>query len=508
MKIVNVDPDYLNYLRVFEPSVYTSKDKDKGHRPHFEVIISVSNDRKEKFLVPFSTKSTCPEVKSSCGNFFIYGDLDPERIIGRLCFSRMIPAPLDESLLSDLQPTSRSDLDRLLTRQLNEIRPIEKELAEQANFLYAKWSDNAFNSIHFDFKRLLRVRDKYVKGGWKTQRTCFPKSADFARTQDCASSSSSFAGASGPCETNMSAQAQAQAQQSEVHRTPDGSKKSWRADDANGDRSQEVSPKTSPSDLVDKAVQSPRPWSISPAQVRKGKDVGAEKSTERTESSPPNWAGFFKDSDADGKDWRQKAQKPCLPTNPYFRHQPLTPTPTAASLLKASAQKAPPQKTAAQKTSLVFWQPSSERDRITRSSAKPLCLPQIMFSQRDSHLLSSASAADKKKPTATQGSSEGFPSMTELRRTLTTGEPGRRLRRRQRHESNDGQAQVEGWKPSQTVMAIDETDLSARASEPQSSQSKSSKPQNVGAKERSLMCDDASAESKKEGFDEQTHKKN
>ena len=167
LKLYNVSDRYINYLRNFEPRVYSNKEDVRVHyRKYLGIILKLNEIN---YYVPLSSAKNADYLRDCNGNFIldkngnrkIKKDIPPiiriiekisdnkETVLGTIRFSNMIPVPDSEIELYDLNSETDMKYKNLITKELNYIRKNHNKIIKNANLIYNSKKANVRNSPNY-----------------------------------------------------------------------------------------------------------------------------------------------------------------------------------------------------------------------------------------------------------------------------------------------------------------------------------------------------------------------
>lgn len=149
-KIYSVSDQYIEYLRQFEPNVYSNKSENRSHtRKYIGTVIEMNG---VKFFVPMSSpketdyqiageekvikKSIIPIIRMTEKNNGV------KELKGTLRISHMIPVPESELILYDLENESDKDYKALVISEAIFIRKNSEKIKNYAEIMYSQKKAN------------------------------------------------------------------------------------------------------------------------------------------------------------------------------------------------------------------------------------------------------------------------------------------------------------------------------------------------------------------------------
>ena len=174
-KIYSISDEYISYLRMYEPNVYSNKTGCRTHtRKYIGTVIDINGI---DYYVPMSSpketdyqiagenrvikKSIVPIIRITEKNNGI------KELKGTLRISHMIPVPESELTLYDLDNEPDEDYKSLVKAEAIFIRKNSEKIKENASLLYKQKSENdqtaGYVKAALDYKRLEGLYDSFLK---------------------------------------------------------------------------------------------------------------------------------------------------------------------------------------------------------------------------------------------------------------------------------------------------------------------------------------------------------
>ena len=173
-KIYSVTDEYIDYLRIIEPNVYSNKVENRIHtRKYIGTVLEMNG---YKYFVPMSSPKDT-DYQMAGGNRVIKKSIVPiirmieknngvKELKGTLRISHMIPVPESELILYDLENEEDKDYKALVQAEAIFIRKNASKIANNAKLLYKQKTANeevGYVKTALDFKKLEEICKDYEK---------------------------------------------------------------------------------------------------------------------------------------------------------------------------------------------------------------------------------------------------------------------------------------------------------------------------------------------------------
>nr|WP_297709476.1 type III toxin-antitoxin system ToxN/AbiQ family toxin [uncultured Butyrivibrio sp.] len=149
-KIYSITDEYINYLRVAEPNVYSNKQDNRTHtRKYIGTVLEINN---MKYFIPMSSPKNSDYQKAG-NSLVIKKSIVPiiriieksngiKQLKGTLRISHMIPVPESELELYDLDNEPDTDYKALVQSEVVFIRKNSTKIKSYAELLYKQKKAN------------------------------------------------------------------------------------------------------------------------------------------------------------------------------------------------------------------------------------------------------------------------------------------------------------------------------------------------------------------------------
>lgn len=173
-KIYSVTDEYIDYLRIIEPNVYSNKVENRIHtRKYIGTVLEMNG---YKYFVPMSSPKDT-DYQMAGGNRVIKKSIVPiirmieknngvRELKGTLRISHMIPVPESELILYDLENEEDKDYKALVQAEAIFIRKNASKITNNARLLYKQKAANeevGYVKTALDFKKLEEICKDYEK---------------------------------------------------------------------------------------------------------------------------------------------------------------------------------------------------------------------------------------------------------------------------------------------------------------------------------------------------------
>ncbi len=176
-KIYSISDKYVNFLRKYDPNVYSNKQDNRIHtRKYIGTVLEINQ---MKYFVPMSSPKNSDYQKAG-DSLVIKKSIIPiiriteksngiKQLKGTLRISHMIPVPESELVLYDLDNESDEDYKALVQSEAIFIRKNAMKIKSYAELLYKQKKTNdetaGYVKIALDFVRMEELCRRYIDSG-------------------------------------------------------------------------------------------------------------------------------------------------------------------------------------------------------------------------------------------------------------------------------------------------------------------------------------------------------
>ncbi len=174
-KIYSVSDEYINYLRLFIPNVYSNKQGSRSHTRKyvgtvlemngFKYFVPMSSPKESDYQIAGDTKvikkSIIPIIRMTEKS----GDM--KELKGTLRISHMIPVPESELILYDLDNEADEDYKALVASEAIFIRKNSEKIRNYAEIMYKQKYNNdetaGYVKSALDFMKIEKLCSSFSK---------------------------------------------------------------------------------------------------------------------------------------------------------------------------------------------------------------------------------------------------------------------------------------------------------------------------------------------------------
>ena len=176
LKLYEVSEEYISYISTIEKNVFSSKENDRIHtRKYLGIVYSIN---RYSYYIPLSSPKSS-DYRLENGVQKIRGSIIPIiritsqsssgelELKGTLKLSNMIPVPVSELTLYDMEHEQDSFYKDLIHKEMSFIRKNKNKIIQNAKILYKQKKENnptiGYLKSTVNFALLEQMHDKFIE---------------------------------------------------------------------------------------------------------------------------------------------------------------------------------------------------------------------------------------------------------------------------------------------------------------------------------------------------------